>query len=91
MISEQFYNLQYERILVPYRKQVLEELNKMVTGKEPRHFYTVYLTIFMLLYETEVTCADRHRRAVQYSEPVSLYPREFTGLFQGARPPTATS
>ncbi|KAH7032636.1 uncharacterized protein B0I36DRAFT_99273 [Microdochium trichocladiopsis] len=69
MISEQFYNLQYEKLLVPVRRQILEELKQMMTGKEPEHFYTVYLTIFMLLYETSFASADRHRRAVQYDEP----------------------
>ncbi|KXJ92501.1 hypothetical protein Micbo1qcDRAFT_160243 [Microdochium bolleyi] len=69
MVSEQFYNLQYERLLVPTRKRVLEDLNRMMTGKKPDHFFTVYLTVFMLLYETSVASADRHRRAAQYAEP----------------------
>ncbi|KAI1463452.1 uncharacterized protein F4812DRAFT_447059 [Daldinia caldariorum] len=62
MIPAQFDSLGH-RILTRSRKLVLENLWKVMAGKNPHHFYFVYLTVFMLLHEASFTCADRLRRA----------------------------
>ncbi|KAI6081992.1 hypothetical protein F4821DRAFT_274478 [Hypoxylon rubiginosum] len=63
MIPAQFDSLGYVDILAPKRKLVLEGLWKMMASKNPHHFFTIYLTVFMLLHEVSVTSADRMRRA----------------------------
>jgi hypothetical protein len=76
MVTAQFNSLSYEMILQPTRKQILEELWKMMSGKNPKHFFTVYLTVFMLLHEVSVASADRRRWASQnaaiFQEQVGL-------------------
>ncbi|KAI0100470.1 hypothetical protein F4776DRAFT_658291 [Hypoxylon sp. NC0597] len=63
MIPAQFDSLGYDQLLMPVRKLVLEGLWRMMASKNPRHFYTVYLTVFMLLHEVSVSSADRLRHA----------------------------
>ncbi|KAI1774468.1 hypothetical protein F4818DRAFT_83284 [Hypoxylon cercidicola] len=63
MIPAQFDSLGNADILAPNRKQILEGLWKMMASKNPHHFFTIYLTVFMLLHEVSVTSADRLRRA----------------------------
>ncbi|KAI1800439.1 hypothetical protein F4811DRAFT_29759 [Daldinia bambusicola] len=62
MIPAQFDSLGH-RVLMRSRKLVLESLWKIMAGKNPDHFYFVYLIVFMLLHEVSFTCADRLRRA----------------------------
>ncbi|KAI0095887.1 hypothetical protein F4814DRAFT_435294 [Daldinia grandis] len=62
MIPAQFDSLGH-RVLVRSRKLVLEGLWKVMAGKNPHHFYLVYLIVFMLLHEVSFTSADRLRRA----------------------------
>ncbi|KAF3064374.1 tetratricopeptide repeat domain containing protein [Daldinia childiae] len=62
MIPAQFDSLGH-RVLVQLRKLVLEGLWKVMAGKNPHHFYFVYLIVFMLLHEVSFTSADRLRRA----------------------------
>ncbi|KAI2607812.1 hypothetical protein GGR54DRAFT_619657 [Hypoxylon sp. NC1633] len=68
MIPAQFDSLGYETQLTPLRKQVLEGLWKMMAGKNPDHFFAVYLVVFMLLHEVPVISADRMRRAKDEKE-----------------------
>ncbi|OTA98321.1 hypothetical protein M426DRAFT_326054 [Hypoxylon sp. CI-4A] len=65
MISAQFFSIGFEMILVQRRKQLLEELWKMMASKNPQYFFTIYLTVFMLLHEVSVNSKDRKRRAIQ--------------------------
>ncbi|KAI1475348.1 hypothetical protein F4774DRAFT_421648 [Daldinia eschscholtzii] len=62
MIPAQFDSLGH-RILMRSRKLMLEGLWKVMAGKNPHHFYFVYLVVFMLLHEVSFTSADRLRRA----------------------------
>lgn len=72
MIPAQFDSLGHEVVLAPLRKQVLEGLWKMMSSKNPHHFFTIYLTVFMMLHEVSVTSADRRRRAKENKVEVSL-------------------
>lgn len=71
MIPAQFDSLGHEKLLAPLRKYVLEGLWKMMSSKNPQHFFTVYLTVFVLLHEVSATSADRHRRAKDNKYEVS--------------------
>ncbi|KAI8957035.1 hypothetical protein F5Y11DRAFT_341084 [Daldinia sp. FL1419] len=62
MIPAQFDSLG-NQILVSARKIIIEGLWKIMAGKNPLHFYFVYLVVFMLLHEVSFTSADRRRRA----------------------------
>lgn len=64
MVSAQLNNIGYTRILSPLRKQLLEELWSVMANKNPQHFFTVYLTVFMLLHEIAVITKDRRRWAI---------------------------
>ncbi|CAJ2510526.1 Uu.00g133350.m01.CDS01 [Anthostomella pinea] len=63
MITAQFDSLGYVHMLAPLRKQVLDDLWKMMGKANGQHFFTVYLTVFMMLHEISVTSRDRYRRA----------------------------
>ncbi|KAK7750244.1 hypothetical protein SLS62_007874 [Diatrype stigma] len=54
----------YCKTLRPMRKQLLEELWRMMASKSPQHFFTIYLAIFMLLHEISSITRDRRRWAV---------------------------
>ncbi|KAI2470804.1 hypothetical protein F4781DRAFT_429983 [Annulohypoxylon bovei var. microspora] len=63
MIPAQFDSLGYEVVLTTLRKPVLEGLWKMMASKNPRDFFVIYLTVFMLLHEVSITSRDRLRHA----------------------------
>ncbi|KAH9884271.1 hypothetical protein F4778DRAFT_787894 [Xylariomycetidae sp. FL2044] len=63
MISAQFDSLAFICVLSPLRKYVFENLMKMIAAKNPEQFFTVYLTVFVLLHEYSATLADMMRRA----------------------------
>ncbi len=63
MISAQFNNIGYCTILRPMRKVLLEELWGMMASKNPHHFFTIYLAVFMLLHEISAITKDRRRWA----------------------------
>ncbi|KAI5917058.1 hypothetical protein F4810DRAFT_94259 [Camillea tinctor] len=63
MVSAQFDSFGYSYVLAPLRKQVLEGLWKMIASKNQNHFFTIYLTVFMMLHEVSVVSRDRRRRA----------------------------
>lgn len=46
-----------------------------MAGKNPHHFYFVYLIVFMLLHEVSFTSADRLRRAKDNKYTVSAEKR----------------
>ncbi|KAI0847170.1 hypothetical protein F5Y00DRAFT_241898 [Daldinia vernicosa] len=85
MIPAQFDSLG-NRILVRLRKLVLESLWKVMAGKNPHHFYFVYLIVFMLLHEVSFTSADRLRRAKdnKYTEYRYDLAKFMEGLQEGA-------
>ena len=64
MVSAQLNNIGYSRILSPLRKQLLEELWSVMANKNPDHFFTVYLAVFMLLHEITAITQDRRRWAI---------------------------
>ncbi|KAI1493290.1 hypothetical protein F5X96DRAFT_237377 [Biscogniauxia mediterranea] len=64
MVSAQFDSFGYSYVLSPLRKQVLEGLWKMIASKNQHHFFTIYLTVFMMLHEVSVVSRDRRRRAL---------------------------
>ncbi|KAI1407687.1 hypothetical protein F5Y13DRAFT_174416 [Hypoxylon sp. FL1857] len=86
MIPAQFDSLGYEKLLMPMRKLVLEGLWRMMASKNPRHFYTIYLAVFMLLHETSVISADRlrHARENQYKAHRYTLPSFVERLQEGA-------
>ncbi|KAI1647363.1 uncharacterized protein F4817DRAFT_337355 [Daldinia loculata] len=85
MIPAQFDSLG-NRVLVRSRKLVLENLWKVMAGKNPHHFYFVYLIVFMLLHEVSFTSADRLRRAKdnKYTEYRYDLAKFMEGLQEGA-------
>ncbi|KAI1653975.1 hypothetical protein F4813DRAFT_399512 [Daldinia decipiens] len=85
MIPAQFDSLG-QRVLVQLRKFVLEGLWRVMAGKNPHHFYFVYLIVFMLLHEVSFTSADRLRRAKdnKYTEYRYDLAKFVEGLQEGA-------
>ncbi|KAI1102540.1 hypothetical protein F4804DRAFT_312836 [Jackrogersella minutella] len=73
MIPAQFDSLGHEMVLEWMRKSVLEDLWKMMASKNPRHFYLIYLTVFMLLHEVSVSSRDRLRHARENKVTESRY------------------
>ncbi|KAI0427244.1 hypothetical protein F5Y09DRAFT_37618 [Xylaria sp. FL1042] len=63
MITAQFDSIGYKDVLADLRKKVLDELWVLMQKRRSKTFFSVYLTVFMMLYEITVTCQDRHRRA----------------------------
>ncbi|KAI1076678.1 hypothetical protein F5B20DRAFT_584098 [Whalleya microplaca] len=69
MVTAQFDSLAYETILAPQRKLVLEGLSKMMQSQDQQYFFTIYLTVFMLLHEVSAISADRRRHARDNRSP----------------------
>ncbi|KAH9996735.1 hypothetical protein F4779DRAFT_631537 [Xylariaceae sp. FL0662B] len=85
MITAQFDSLAYETILAPQRKLVLEGLWKMMGSKDQQYFFTIYLTVFMLLHEVSIISADRLRHARDNKSPHRYTLAPFVeGLQEGA-------
>jgi hypothetical protein len=67
---EQFDVLTRVRIMIPLRKKVLDELQRLVLSNRPQSFVTIYLCTFILLHTSSVISADRRRHAGKHGSPV---------------------
>lgn len=72
LVAQQFDAVNYNTIMGPTRTSVLGALWKLMHGKDERHFYTVYLTVFILLHEASATLKDAYWHA-QHDH----YPRRY--------------
>jgi hypothetical protein len=70
MIVAQWDGIQNERILKNLTKNVLSRLDKYLTKKDHRAWFTVYLVVFLFLHEVSVASKDRLRWA---KENASLF------------------
>lgn len=58
----------YTKLLRPLSKQVLDQLQTMVIGNKKQHWFTIYLTTFILLH----SCSMITRRDAEYARQISL-------------------
>ncbi|KAI0017831.1 hypothetical protein F4780DRAFT_570727 [Xylariomycetidae sp. FL0641] len=65
MVSAQFDSFGHVYVLRPLRKEILEKLWEMMATKKACYFFTIYLTVFMMLHEISATSRDRHRHYEQ--------------------------
>lgn len=63
MIVAQWDGIQNERILKNLTKNVLSRLDKYLTKKDQRAWFTIYLVVFIFLHEVSVASKDRLRWA----------------------------
>lgn len=60
------------RILQPLRKFVLDHLQRLVLSNKPKSWFTIYLSIFILLHDCSIISADRYRHARDNSMKVCI-------------------
>lgn len=63
----QIDNITIHQLLIPLRKKLLQELQKKVLNNKPEDFLEIYLTIFILLHNMELTIAHDRWFAMRYS------------------------
>ncbi|PFH56948.1 hypothetical protein XA68_15738 [Ophiocordyceps unilateralis] len=63
MIVAQFDSINHTRILTKYGRCVLQDLESFVFRNQPRWWWTIYLSVFILLHEASFISADRYRHA----------------------------
>lgn len=66
----QIDNITIHQLLIPLRKKLLQELQKKVLNNKPEDFLEIYLTIFILLHNMELTIAHDRWFAMRYSMQV---------------------
>ncbi|KAL6713797.1 hypothetical protein ACLMJK_008289 [Lecanora helva] len=75
IMNTQLDQIVIQHILEPLRQSILEELNLKVEKGDPRDFYEIYLTIFILLCSIErnafaqIAFAKRYRFGRKFSNP----------------------
>lgn len=75
----QIDNITIHQLLIPLRKKLLQELQKKVLNNKPEDFLEIYLTIFILLHNMELTIAHDRWFAMRYSMQVcnhSIYDKD---------------
>lgn len=73
MIIAQFDFLYPLEILKPLRAAVLKDLEKLVHSANRACFFTVYMTIFILLNLVSQTCQDDRRRQTNVGQPHLIF------------------
>ena len=68
LINAQFQVISYSRLLKPFRKAVLNQLQGFITAYKRKHWLSIYLTLFILLH----SCSLITRRNAQYARQLSL-------------------
>lgn len=63
MILAQFDSINYTRMLTVYSKKVLQDLELLINCIQSRHWWTIYLCMFILLREASWTTEDHYRHA----------------------------
>lgn len=63
MIIAQFDGINCTYLLAKYRKKVLQSLEKLMRQGGGKHWFAVYITLFILLREASWISADRFRHA----------------------------
>ena len=63
----QIDNITIHQLLIPLRKKLLQELQRKVLNNKPEDFLEIYLTIFILLHNMELTIAHDRWFAMRYS------------------------
>ncbi|ORY71329.1 uncharacterized protein BCR38DRAFT_329449 [Pseudomassariella vexata] len=86
MVSEQFNAMKIERILKPMKEKVFKDLWTLMQSKSPECFFTIYVAVFILLYEVSAASKDRYRHA-RDNDVKARYnmPRFVEQLHQGAQ------
>lgn len=63
MILAQFDSINTTKLLTKYARRVLTGLEVYMTSSQSRWWWTVYLSVFILLREASFISADRYRHA----------------------------
>lgn len=71
MIIAQFDNLNILQILDPLREKTMSQLDDLLGSDNKDAFFTVYVTVFVLLYEVSLSTADRQRHGQANGTAVS--------------------
>lgn len=66
----QIDNITIHKILLPLRKETLQELQKKVLANRRKDFVEIFLTIYILLHNIELTIAHDRWFAQRYDLPV---------------------
>lgn len=66
----QIDNITIHQLLIPLRKKLLQELQRKVLNNKPEDFLEIYLTIFILLHNMELTIKHDRWFATRYSMQV---------------------
>lgn len=66
----QIDNITIHKILLPLRKQILQDLQRKVLDNRRKDFLEIFLTIYTLLHNIELTIAHDRRFAQRYEIPV---------------------
>lgn len=69
MILAQFDSITYTRVLAIHGKKVLRELEALITQNQRRLWFTIYVTLFILLSEASWISKDRYRHARELYGP----------------------
>ena len=65
MISAQIDSIVAKQIIAPLRRKVLRNLEGLIKANKTQHWFTIYISMFLLLHNVSVISADlrRHGRA----------------------------
>ncbi|KAM0282112.1 hypothetical protein ACHAQH_003152 [Verticillium albo-atrum] len=70
MVIAQFDRLNPIYVLRHLRAKVLKSLEKLTQSPQRKSFFTVYMTIYILLHVITLTCQDRCRYAQRHNNPL---------------------
>lgn len=73
-MDQQLDQIVIRHVLIPLRDFVLKELNTRLESRETakRHFFEIYLAIFVLLNNAETQLSMEHQFAKRYGMSVSI-------------------
>lgn len=74
VMGAQFECIYFARFLRPFGKRVLKGLTSLFEARTTRHWYTIYLALFILLHSSSMTARRDMEYAATLGLPVSIRP-----------------
>ena len=81
LMTAQFECINYTTFLRPWSRQVLRRLNELVLAKKREYWFTIYLTLFVLLHSCSMMTRRDEEFARQFGVRVSLYQKQLFTFF----------
>ncbi|KAL0935578.1 uncharacterized protein CTRU02_210169 [Colletotrichum truncatum] len=86
MMSAQVELITTTQILLPLKAAVLKRLQQLIKANDPRSWFSIYLSLFILLHNCSILTADENKQAKKYGlQTRYVYDKFVEALHNGAK------